>query len=75
MGDEKNLDPPENLRFVEGASEDKDPEVISYILYIIIFQNTFDFSYIKFHLIVESLAIKPNYMAEKKKVMKFHLCP
>lgn len=37
MGDEKNLDPPENLRFVEGASEDKDPEVISYILYIIIF--------------------------------------
>lgn len=65
----------EDLRFTEGASEDRDPEVISYILYIIIFQNNFDFSDIKFHPIVESRATKSNYKAEKKKAMKFCLCP
>jgi len=36
MRKEKNATT-QDLRFVEGASEDRDPEVICYILYIIIF--------------------------------------
>lgn len=51
---------------MEETSEERDSEVISYIIYIIIFQSTFDFYYIKFHLVVESLATKSNYMAEKE---------